>query len=120
MTARERVKEERKTKKWYKSHGICPICRKEKLAPGRSKCLNCLDENAIAAMMWRSNMTQKQLKDYEKKGNERAKERRRKRREAGLCEVCGRPRIDKRLCVECRIKARAANRKYMRKVRDEL
>ena len=29
---------------WYKAHGICPVCHKADIAPGRASCRACLDK----------------------------------------------------------------------------
>lgn len=36
---------------FFKSHGICPNCGKEKAAPGRVCCLNCLDKQNIRRLV---------------------------------------------------------------------
>ena len=45
---------------FFKSRGICPQCGKEKAAPGRVCCLNCLDKQNIRRLERWDSMTEEQ------------------------------------------------------------
>lgn len=45
---------------FFKSRGICPQCGKEKAAPGRVCCLNCLDKQNIRRLVRWDSMTEEQ------------------------------------------------------------
>lgn len=76
--ARKRQREERI------AQGICPRCGKNKLAYGRKMCRECLD---------RANAIQKSRKPKidKEKYNRQRRELYRKRKESGVCTVCGDP-----------------------------
>ena len=56
--------------KFYKSHGICVACRKEKVKQGKTMCLNCLDENKYLSEKYRTESSKNQRKAYIKRKRE--------------------------------------------------
>lgn len=100
--------EEILTKRWYESHGFCPICHNES-APKHKLCEVCLVKTSERNAKRRSKMTVEQ----KKRQAESAERTRRKHIEQGLCGKCGkRPSWGGRqLCYECTLKQRRQNRK---------
>lgn len=88
---------------WYKSHGICVNCHKEKAAKGRARCLNCLDYASVYRLTYYKGLT-----DGEKA---RRNNRRRTLHEMGLCVECGAPADGKSWrCKRCNAKNSARMR----------
>ena len=99
--------------RWFKNHGMCVQCRKEKAARGRTMCADCLDRH----------------KEWARKYREREPERSRessdichkrlyeKRKQAGLCVSCGsRPPKEGRVrCGICLARHRRSAEKIRRK-----
>lgn len=100
--------EEVLTKRWYESHGFCPICHNES-APKHKFCEVCLVKASERNAKRRSKMTVEQ----KKRQAESAERTRRKHIEQGLCGKCGkRPSWGGRqLCYECTLKQRRQNSK---------
>lgn len=88
---------------WYKSHGICPRCRKEDAAKGHVYCLNCLDEQALLQMELRANLSDEKKADILKKQNESNKKRYARLKAEGICPNCGKrkARIGMVFCAYC-------------------
>lgn len=87
-----RKQEYRERYLFYKQHRVCPSCGTRNAAPGRVRCETCL---AVSASRSRK-----------APDPQRAKEARERRKAAGKCVWCGRPRAkdSKCYCVDCRLK----------------
>jgi predicted nucleic acid-binding Zn ribbon protein len=88
---REEIREKKKAVYYYrKRHGLCVQCG-EPAAPGRVRCLNCLDAVNVACMITRSRWTDDRKKKEKEKLTEQKKMRRVRYREEGRCVICGKP-----------------------------
>ena len=99
MTESQREKRNRENRERYaflKEHGMCVYCGKEKAAPGKVSCLLCADNNVQKATIY--NQYKRDREEY----NAYMRELRRKRKEAGMCQSCGRPTHNgKVFCSAC-------------------
>lgn len=82
---------------WYKEHGFCTRCRKEKAFPGKILCPACLEYN--------------QTKSFNAYDKQKAHEYQSRRREIyhehkanGICVRCSNPATHGIYCYECSIK----------------
>lgn len=90
---------------FFKSHGICPNCGKEKAAPGRVCCLNCLDKQNIRRLVRWDSMTEEQKEQVRSRVRQSGKALYKQRKAAGLCVRCGKPAQKGYVrCYECNIK----------------
>lgn len=103
---------------WYKSHGICPLCGKEKAAKGRTACLNCLSIEAEKAQQRRDSFTPEQKQRADKSSKDCHKRLYDERKAAGICVKCGKckARQGHVRCTECTIKLNRAAEKHRRKI----
>ena len=100
---------------WYKLHGICTGCFKEKAAHGKTKCLVCLSIDAEKKQRIRDAYTSGQRKGASVKRCERAKAVQNERRAQGLCPYCGRKvEANQKQCDFCRARKRANAERYRR------
>lgn len=99
-----RAKYDHESYEWYKSHGICPRCKKQYNKPGRVHCEACLAE--LLRKKWKRDPTG-EIK------RQRDKERRQEAQEKGLCTVCKKRKPpDGRLeCEVCRQRKRDSQKK---------
>ena len=94
--------------RFYKSLGICPVCRTNRLAPGKNQCFDCLERSRAYSARKRGAMTE----DERRESNERIRTMKRelyaRRRAEGVCTRCGKgPLYDgTTMCMECAIKRR--------------
>ena len=79
--------------KWFTSHGICPGCRKEKAAPRRKYCFDCLAKRKDYRMA-------KYDKEKERKYNTRKAEIRRNKIKNGICAICSKNATNGIYCYE--------------------
>lgn len=83
---------------WRKANGICTHCGRERAAPNRFDCPECLYKASERARKKRENMTEeeRQIK------NAKDCERRRRKVENGICVLCNKPIYtrSKSLCYE--------------------
>lgn len=101
---------------WYKAHGICTGCFKEKAAHGKTKCLVCLSIDAEKQQQKRDAYTPEQRKAASIQRGVRAKLVQDERRAQGLCPYCGRKvRSDQKQCDFCRARKRNNAERYRRK-----
>lgn len=101
---------------WYKEHGICTMCRKEKVEHGKTKCLVCLSIDAEKQQQKRNAYTPEQRKAASIQRGVRAKLVQDERRAQGLCPYCGRKvRSDQKQCDFCRARKRASQERFRRK-----
>lgn len=84
--------------------GLCHKCRKEKSAPGRKYCFDCLDK--IREINSRSYDSEK-AKEYQK----RRREIYREKKEKGVCVRCNKKATQGMYCLECSIKVKRHNTK---------
>ena len=90
---------------FFKSRGICPQCGKEKAAPGRVCCLNCLDKQNIRRLVRWDSMTEEQKEQVRSRVRQSGKALYKQRKAAGLCVRCGKPAQKGYVrCYECNIK----------------
>lgn len=100
---------------WYKSHGICVGCFKEKAAPGKTRCLVCLSIDAEKKQRIRASYTPEQRKAASTQRCERSKAVQNERRAQGLCPYCGRPIAEgQKQCDHCRARKRASQERFRR------
>ena len=90
--------------KWYKAHHICPVCRKNRAAPNRVSCDDCLEKDRIKSQ------NRRKRKEATDALNKYKRETYKKRKEEGLCTVCGKKKslYTQTCCYECTIKRRRA------------
>lgn len=108
MDTKELTQKEKKRKEnhdswyWYKEHGICPCCRKENSAPGRTRCYKCIDILREGSHKNRKKPTREQLDDKK----EKSKIAYQKLKENGICVNCRKRKALKGqvLCNECRMR----------------
>lgn len=93
---------------------ICTRCGKNPAVEGKTKCLNCLDYEAVAQYTRYCNLTPEQRKSYHARINESQKKRRKVRRDHGVCTKCGKRKADTGYvtCKICRAEWRERRRKY--------
>ena len=95
---------------WYKEAGVCPRCRKNPCADGRSACLDCLAKDAEYQQKRRAAMPDDQRKVKNKKINQLRAKRYKDRKSQGLCVACGKrkPAANRARCGVCLARARRA------------
>ena len=89
-----------------KKDGICTRCYIAPAAEGRTKCLNCLDYEAVAQMVYVGKMTPEQKAEFKRRVNLNAKKRRAQRVKNRICTRCGKTPADDgyKTCRKCREK----------------
>lgn len=100
---------------WYKSHGICPRCRKEDAAKGHVYCLNCLDRESVSTMLYRASH------DTHDRNKAECRERYYRAKEKGFCVRCKqrKAREGKTTCQICFNKIREKQMIYQQLKRME-
>ena len=102
---------------WYKAHGICPRCGQEDAAKGKVYCLNCLDKEAVATMIYRS------THDTRENNRKDCRERYYKAKENGICVRCrqNKAREGKVTCQACfnKIREHQATYQWLRRRNDK-
>lgn len=97
---------------YYKKHGICPQCGKNKSAPNRVRCEECLAKNAESRKRRFDNSTQEQKEKEKKSHRMYLKSRRERMKKEGLCVWCGKPVTRNSVfCIDCKIKNQKNNEK---------
>lgn len=79
--------------------GICHRCRKQKQAPGKKFCFDCLDKNQEEC---RKRYDPEKAKEYQK----RRRELYQQKKKEGICVRCSKPATHGMYCYECSIKAK--------------
>lgn len=94
--------EQRKTRKYYLSIGICPVCRKEKLYGDEKQCLSC----SLKAKEYRENHTYPNQKQYVENHKIYSRNLYKYRSEKGICTRCGKHKAapGKKKCALCQQK----------------
>ena len=97
---------------WLTQMGLCHRCRKERCAPGRKYCFDCLDKireyNAKRYDLGKA-------KEYYARRQELYKQK----KENGICVKCSKPATHGIYCYECSIKAKRHNIKIAEKRKAE-
>ena len=103
----------RETRAFYKSIGICPQCRKEKLFGDEKSCIECRQKNYERE----STITDKQMKIYRENFKEKQKILYKERSEKGICTRCGKLKVvpGRKKCGLCLEKDRLSHTKYYEK-----
>lgn len=111
----------KETVAWYKSKGYCVECHHQKAAPGKTCCFDCLAKMNGKATKRYHELSDEQRKEEIRKASARTKARREKRKEHGLCILCGKKPAWNGLqtCYECTIKKRRDRKKHDDKVKAE-
>lgn len=84
---------------WLTEMGLCHRCRKEKMAPGKKFCFDCLEKIREEN---RSKYNPEQAKNYRERRREIYAEKKRK----GICVRCKKPATNGMYCYEHYIKER--------------
>ena len=105
---------ERQTKKFMKSIGICPECKKEKLFGQEKQCISCREKRRK-----RKPPTDEQRQKYNKSFREKQNLLYRQRIEQGFCGECGKRKIEQgrsrcRICLQKN--AEISRKKRMEKI----
>lgn len=94
---------------WYKSHGICVDCGREKAAKGKTRCLVCLSINAEKAFKYRASLNEERQAEEKRRVSDKKKRIYHDRKAQGLCPYCGRQAENGKMqCDRCRAKNRLA------------
>lgn len=84
---------------WLEGMGLCHRCRKEKVAPKRKYCFDCLDkiqqENAL-----------RYDPEYAKAYQKRRKEIYQEKKQKGICIRCNKKATQGMYCIDCFLKAK--------------
>ena len=93
---------------FFRAHGICTQCRKEKAMPGKAYCWECAEKDHERKVARYAALTDEQREAEIAEWKARTKELRRRRIESGTCVQCGkRPAWNGRQrCLDCTLKAR--------------
>ena len=80
---------------FYKQRGICPYCKRERSAPGKVACQNCIDKQ--------KRQTENMTPEEREKRKAQCKARYQKKKAAGLCTMCGKvpPTPGRTYCAKC-------------------
>lgn len=102
---------------WAKARGLCVRCMKERAAPGRYKCLECLSISVEANNACNAKLSQDEKKKREGRNRESMKTLYAQRKAAGLCTACGKSAYKgQAFCNECRLRRNRKHReRYVRK-----
>ena len=103
---------------WYKQHHICTSCFKNSAARGKTKCPNCLFEDAEKSKKKRAALSDEEREDYYNKLRKRKKDLYERRKAEGQCVQCGqRPPLGESVrCGICKDKARRQAEKHRIKI----
>ena len=94
---------------WYKEHGICVFCRQDNAIRGQVLCANCRDKNAFQKHEYYN----EHKSEIREKKKILEKDKRKKRKDKGLCVDCGMPAFEGRTrCQRCVIRSRLYTQKY--------
>lgn len=74
---------------WYKSIGICPVCKKKRAARNHVMCLECISDRAEISRKQREKWTPERRKAESRRAVENKRKRRERRKADGLCVECG-------------------------------
>lgn len=102
---RERVRQyNAETRAFCREHGICQVCRKEPVEPGKHSCSACLQRNQEYKAAKLAKETAEERETRLKYMHNYHQNRYYQRKSQGICVRCGRPVHDgKTTCTECRL-----------------
>lgn len=105
MDNRERVRQYNvETRAFCREHGICQVCRKEPVEPGKHSCSACLQRNQEYKAAKLAKETAEERETRLKYMHNYHQNRYYQRKSQGICVRCGRPVHDgKTTCTECRL-----------------
>lgn len=90
---------------WAKKRGLCVQCMKERAAPGRYKCLECLSISVERNYACNAKLSQEEKEKREARNRRNMNILYAERRAAGLCTSCGKPAYKgQAFCYECRLR----------------
>lgn len=93
------------SREWCKEHGICTMCRKEKVHKNHTMCLDCLDQVKFASEETRSEDSKIQRRNYIKRKRELCVA-------FGICRECMcREATHGMKCEKCKTKERVKSQK---------
>lgn len=100
--AKKDVINQTETRNWYRDHGYCPRCKRNKLMGSEKTCVECRAKDAERLEIKRES----DRKAYNDSMSSYHKSLYNRRKEQGLCPVCGKVNKDKRYitCNSCRNK----------------
>ena len=104
---------------WYKEMGICVQCRRERAAPGRTRCEECAAVEAERAAERREKMPIERKEEVKHINYTRRIEKRRERAKNGLCATCGKPYPESTPFGQCR-ECRNKRNKMLARYRDPI
>ena len=81
-------------REWLKQHGICVSCGQKSAVANTFQCEDCLYKSQLNNIKYRN--LEKERKYYPKR-----KEKRKERKNKGLCVQCGKKATNGVLCLEC-------------------
>lgn len=101
---------------WYKDHGICVNCGKQPAFYNHTLCPKCMEKATIERAERRAKDGDKIRAYYA----EYARQWRKKRKDAGLCQMCGKPVVSGIMCEACKARDREKKARYQRLRRGSL
>lgn len=103
---------------WYKDHHICTGCYKRTAARGKTRCPDCLFEDAERSRKKRAAMSAQELQESYRRASQSKAALYARRKSEGLCVQCGRrsPLGGSVRCGICKDKARRQAEKHRRKI----
>lgn len=102
--------------RWYKEHGVCTQCGKQKAEPHKTMCIECATKQAEAKRNARRNMSDEQRQEWLTKLRDLKREAYKRRKAQGQCVRCGKP--VKRGGVRC-FECEQVNRRYSALAREK-
>lgn len=99
---------------WYKNHGICTNCHKEKVYQKQSLCLECRLRKLSIAQERRANMTEEERQKRNELKRVSNYNLYHQRKDSGICVDCGKRKPVKGVrCEGCRMKNNWRRRKWL-------
>ena len=88
---------------WYKSLGICPMCRKNRPTKNHIICLECMSDTSEKNRRRRERLTPEQRRAESQRAVEYKRQRKERRKAEGLCVECGKrpPKEGRIRCAIC-------------------
>lgn len=101
-----------------KEHGLCVRCRSEIAEPGKATCFECAEKMREQKRKIRAGMTEEQKKILREKAAESNRKLYKKRKDAGICVICGRHKATPGMvkCIDCRLKTNRRRRKEIQRI----
>lgn len=101
---------------WYKTLGICPMCRKKKPALDHVICLECMSDASEKNRKRRERLTAEQRHAESQRAVEYKRQRRERRKAEGVCVECGKrpPKEGRIRCAVCLHKHSERMKRYHR------